>query len=255
MIKDFILAAEEGGKIIKKYFGDTLEIEQKTSITDFRTNADLESEQAILKILSTKFPKFNILSEEIGSINKGSAYTIVVDPLDGTNNFALGIPNFSVSIGLLEEDEIIAGVIHIPMIDKTFFAEKNKGAFCNEKKISVNAEKDLKKSTIAYACGYNTPQHFEMQFSKDLRAKSIKRFLTNWSPAYDYCLLASGKIESILTNDIELYDYSAGKIIAREAGAILTDFVGQNQNDRQTTKFIASATQQVHDEIRKAITI
>ncbi|MEK9151507.1 MAG: inositol monophosphatase [Patescibacteria group bacterium] len=253
MIEDIITAAEKGGEIIKKYFGDILEIEQKTVATDFRTKADLESEQAILAILSEKFPDYNIFSEETGLIDRQSEYTFVVDPLDGTNNFVLGIPNFSISIGLLKGDQCIAGVIHVPLLNQTYHAEDGKGAFCNGKRIFVSEETSLEKVAISYTCGYiNNPQ-FEIELLKKLRSLNIKRYLTNWSPAFDFCLLASGKIEAIINNNNELYDYAAGKIIARESGAILTDFMEAAQNDRMTSQFIASNSQEIHNAVLGAL--
>lgn len=252
MIETITEAAVQGGKIVKKYFGETLELERKGSASDFRTKADLESEQAILSVLSAKFPTYNILSEEAGLIDRQSEYTFVVDPLDGTNNFVLGIPNFSVSIGLLKGDKCIAGVIHVPLLDRTYSAEHRQGAFCNGKKISASEETSLENSTIAYTRGYTSPLQFEVDLLQKLGtgdARQYKRYLINWSPAFDYCLLASGKIESVINDDNELYDYAAGKIIAREAGAIITDFSGMEQNDRKTSKFIACNSQEIHNKI------
>lgn len=249
MIKDIIAAAENSGEIIRKYFGNTLEIEEKSTIADFKTKADLESEQGIIALLSEKFPNYNILSEEAGSVDRQSEYTLVIDPLDGTNNFVLGIPNFTVSIGLLKGDRCVAGVTHAPLLNQTYSAEEGKGAFCNGKPISVSQETVLERSTVSYTCGYiNNPQ-FEIKLLKKLQVSNVKRYLTNWSPAFDYCLLASGKIETIINNNNELYDYIAGKIIAREAGAIITDFRGKLQDDRQTSQFVASNKQEIHSQI------
>lgn len=253
MIEDIIAAAKAGGEKVKEYFGQTLAVEQKSTVADFRTQADLESEKVILAILNEKFPEYNTLSEEIGSLERGSEYTFVVDPLDGTNNFSLGIPNFTVSIGLLKNDVCIAGVIYAPLLNLVYCAEEGKGTFCNGKPITVNKETSAQNMTAAYMCGYTTPLQFEGVLSTQLRLLNIKRFLTNWSPAFDFCLLASGKIETVISNDVELYDYAAGKIIAREAGAILTDFSNNEQNDKTTTKFIISNTQEIHDQVVAAL--
>lgn len=249
MIDDMILAAKAGGAKAKEYFGQTLELEQKSTIADFRTKADLESEKIILAILSEKFPDYNILSEEAGSIEHGSEYTFIIDPLDGTNNFSLGIPNFTVSVGLLRNDICVAGVIYAPLLDLTYSAEEGKGAFCNGKRIAVNKESSFESMTLSYTCGYTTPLQFEGLLLTKLRDLNIKRFLTNWSPAFDYCLLASGKIEAVISNDNELYDYAAGKIIAREAGAIISDFSNNVQNDKTTSKFLLSNTQETHSRL------
>jgi myo-inositol-1(or 4)-monophosphatase len=127
--KEVIRAAKTGGEVVRKYFGKSLKLEGKTIPADFRTKADLESEKVIIKILSKSFPKYNIFSEEIGEIDKNSEYTFHVDPLDGTNNFALGIPYSSVSIGLTRGDEIIFGVVYNPMLDNLYYAEKGRGSF------------------------------------------------------------------------------------------------------------------------------
>ena len=95
MVETTILAAEHGGTIVKNYFGDLLDIEEKTMVSDFRTKADTEAENAILHVLTKNFPQYNILSEEAGFLDHHSEYTFVIDPLDGSNNFVLGIPNFS----------------------------------------------------------------------------------------------------------------------------------------------------------------
>lgn len=249
MIDDMILAAKAGGAKAKEYFGQTLDLEQKSTIADFRTQADLESEKAILVILSEKFPEYNIFSEEAGLVEKKSEYTFVIDPLDGTNNFSLGIPNFTVSIGLLKNDICVAGVIYAPLLDLAYSAEEGKGAFCNGKHIVVNKESSFENMTLSYTCGYTTPLQFEGLLLAKLRALNIKRFLTNWSPAFDYCLLALGKIEAVISNDNELYDYAAGKVIAREAGAVVTDFSGNIQNDKETSRFVISNTQETHDQL------
>lgn len=123
-INSVILAAQSGGKIIRKYFGKALDIEVKTTGSDFRTKADTDSERAIIKIITDTFPTFNILSEESGLIDKKSEYTFIIDPLDGSNNFVVGIPNFSVSIGLVWGDTIILGVIHHPILNHTYHAQK-----------------------------------------------------------------------------------------------------------------------------------
>ena len=128
-IYKIIIAAESGGEVIKKYFGRVLELEQKSIAGDVRTRADTEAEEIILSTLQKDFPTFNIYSEEAGNIDKKSEYTFVLDPLDGSNNFVLGIPVFCVSIGLLKGKEIIAGVIYHPILKDIYFAEKGEGAY------------------------------------------------------------------------------------------------------------------------------
>lgn len=248
-IDKIITAAKAGGAVQKKYFGQSIETIQKTIASDFQTKADLESEQAILEILKKDFPEFNIISEEIGEINNNSDYTFYIDPLDGTNNFVIGLPNFSVSIGLFYKEEIIAGVIYSPIIDRVYYAQKGGGAFINNEKINVNKETDIKRATIAYNCNYDTGFEEQVKITDSLYSKDAKRILFNWSPTYDFCMLASGKIEGIINNNNEIYDFAAGKLIAREAGAIISNFDGTPEQSDRNAGFIICNNASIQNEL------
>ena len=253
--ENLINAAHAGGKILKTYFGKIFNnIKEKSTAFDFQTEADIASEKAILKIIKEKFPIYNIHSEEEGKINKKSQYSIVIDPLDGTNNFILGIPNFSVSIAIFHKNEAIMGVVYHPILNQTFFAEKDKDAFLNGKKIKVNNVTDHKKITIAHTCGYKTSlSYIAKVFYSMFVDLNKKRMTDNWSPAYDYCMLACGKIESVFTNGIEIYDFAAGKLIAKEAGAKIIDFNGKKGNNYLNNKFIISNTSEINNYILNTI--
>ena len=252
-IQQIIIAAKAGGKEIAKYFGEVLELEEKSMASDFRTKADTEAEKAILTVLQEAFPDFNIYSEEVGKIDKKSDYTFVIDPLDGSNNFALGIPTFCVSIGLLKRNEIIAGVIHHPILNHTYFAEKGKGAWLEDSRRKVNKESNMMSSTIAYTYGYSASRELQESLIHELNKKRVKRFLQNWCPTYELCLLAAGKIEGIINNDNELYDYCAGKLIAKEAGAKVTDFDGNLEVNDKSNIFIISNGTKIHQELLSLI--
>jgi myo-inositol-1(or 4)-monophosphatase len=161
-LNSIIQASEDGGKIVKSYFGKALDIEEKTTVADFRTQANIESEKTILSVITKKFPQFNVLSEETGLIDNKSEYTFIIDPLDGSNNFVLGVPNFSISIGLLKGDRVILGVIHLPILNHTYYAQEGQGAFLDNKRLAVNKEADIKKTSISYTCGYvNSKEYTE----------------------------------------------------------------------------------------------
>ncbi|KKT00354.1 MAG: Inositol monophosphatase/fructose-1,6-bisphosphatase family protein [Candidatus Nomurabacteria bacterium GW2011_GWF2_43_8] len=252
--KNLIRATHAGGKILRKYFSKTLSLKEKSTLWDFQTEADLGSEKAILKVLKTEFPKYNIHSEEKGKTNNNSEFTIVVDPLDGTNNFVLGIPNFSVSVAILNKKGAIAGVVYQPMLGQTYFAEKNKGATLNNKKINVNKVTNLNNVTVAYNCGYKTRRSHLAKMIGSLVTSEPKRVTFNWSPAYDYCLLASGKIEAVITDrGTEIYDFGAGKLIALEAGAKIIDFKGNKDANYINDEFIISNHEQTNKYILNII--
>ncbi len=248
-LEKVIKATKAGGEVLKKYFGESLDVVQKTSAADFKTKADDESEEAILKILTAEFPGYNIYAEEGGEVDKGSEFTFAIDPLDGTNNFVLGIPNFSVSIGLLKGEEIILGVIYSPMIDNVYYAEKGGGAYMDGKKLSVNSESDVKKASICHGILWGSSFEEEIRVTKYLYSKDAKRVMVNWSPTFDFCMLALGRVEGVINNGCALHDFAAGKIIAREAGAMITDLNGSKEKSDRNQFFIASNVAKIHEHI------
>lgn len=251
-LNQMTVAAEAGGRIIRDYFGSDLLIEQKGLASDVRTKADTESEAAIISILKSNFPTYNILSEESGYLDKDSNMKFVIDPLDGSNNFVMGIPNFSVSIGLMAKDEIIAAVINVPMLSQTFSAVKGKGAQINGKPIYVNSTSAADEATVSYTCGYVNDSDYTLSLTRLLASLNVKRQTSFWSPAYDYCLLASGKIEAVINNGNEIYDFAAGKLIVQEAGGKITDFKGAEAAD-VNAQFVATNGTSLHDDLLKIL--
>ncbi len=252
-LQKIIDSAKAGGEVLKKYFGASLELTQKTIAADFRTKADVDSESAILANLTADFPTYNIVSEEKGSIDKNSEYTFYIDPLDGTNNFVLTIANFSISIGLIKGDEIIMGVIYNPIIDNIYYAEKGKGAFVDGEPLHVNTEATLKNSTVCYSRGYSTSHRVETEVMNQLYDKGTKRVMSNWSVAFDFCMLVSGRVEAIISSGLELHDCAAGKLIAHEAGAKITNFDGTPETTDKNLSFVVSNGTGIHEEILSVI--
>lgn len=237
--KAIISAAKAGGKIAKSHFGRILNVEEKSCGADFRTQADTESESAIIAILEKAFPAYNIFSEERGFIDKKSECTFYIDPLDGTNNFFLGIPNFSVLIALVRGKETIFGLAYLPMIDVLYTAEKGGGAFCGAKRLKPSAERQLIKSTSGFICGYLCPKTYVEKAIGGLSRKS-KRVLWSWSVGSDLCLVAAGKTETVVNVKTEPWDFLAAKLIAKEAGCIVTDLKGKSEKDDFNHTFVVS---------------
>ena len=250
-IEKLIIAARAGGDVVKKYFGQTLDAIEKHDASDLRTKADLESEEAILRVLEESFPGYNIFSEEAGDRNNNSEQTIVVDPLDGTNNFVLGVPYVSVSIAVIEQNEILAGVVYNPILDQLYQAKRGLGAWFEGTRLAVNSESSIERASISYMQGYRETNETEGRMVARLQGTNIKRVLTLWSPALDFCQLAAGRIEAVINNKVEIYDYAAGKLIALEAGARITDFQGQELKSLKDRAFIASNNTTLHGELLK----
>lgn len=244
-----IEAAQAGGQVLKRYFGQNLAIEQKTIPADIRTKADTESEQAIFKILKKHFPDYNIHSEESDNIENGSEYTFVIDPLDASNNFIMGIPNFSVIIALQKNKETIFGVVYQPILDQIYYAEKDKGAFLNDQPITVNQKENTKDVCIGLVWDYVHDKDLQASYMSKLIKSDVKRISMNWSVAIDFCLLASGKIEAIINNGCDPHDYLAGKLILREAGGYITDLEGKPEIDPESDTFLATNNKVINNKI------
>ncbi|MFC1687325.1 inositol monophosphatase family protein [Patescibacteria group bacterium] len=252
-IKNMVKAAKAGGIVLNKYFGRNLQRIQKTSNHDYYTKADIESEGAIINILTKSFPTYSIYSEEAGSLRKKSEYTLVVDPLDGTFNFIIGIPNYSIPIALLRYDKVIASVIYQPHLDLVYHAEKGNGAYMGKTPLKVNKHYSYAQSTIAYLAGSISSRNYNCTTLKKLEMNGAMRILTNWSPANDFCLLASGKIEAVVNYVMEKHDYLAGKLLAQEAGAIITDFKGNIFKQDIKESFIAANGKRIINKVIESL--
>lgn len=248
-------AIKSAGKIILQYYGKQLQLHHKKTSVDYRTKADVEAEKVIIKAIEAYFPEYNIFSEEHGHIQKRSQYTFIVDPLDGTNNFVLGIPIFTTSVALMRKKEIIYGVINHPISGDIYYALKGKGAFLNGAPISVNFKNNKTHSTISYSCGYMTSKERILNFESKLSKLPVGRILNLWAPTACYCRLACGKIEAIINDKTELYDFAAGRLIATEAGAKITDFLGDSfAKDDTANKFLISNGTTLHSIIVNNVT-
>ncbi|MFQ5569655.1 MAG: inositol monophosphatase family protein [Rhodothermales bacterium] len=247
-------AVVAAGSILRHYFGKQIQPVHKSTNADYRTKADVETERAIIAAIEKHFPDYNIFAEEHGEIRKDSAYTFVMDPLDGTNNFVLGIPAFTSSVALMKEEEVRYGIIHHPVTGDTYFAVKGKGAFLNGERISVNTEDREQNITVSYYCDYTAPRHRVVEYKTALLNLRIKRYLDLWSPAFCYCALACGRLEAILNDGIELYDYAAGKLIAVEAGARVTNFLGEDSGGDRNNVFLITNGTRIHDYLVDRVT-
>lgn len=238
--KKIIYAAHEAGKIIMAGFGKTMETHQKTTSGDFYTQIDIDAEDKILEILGGHFKDFNLLAEESGELKNGSDISFVIDPLDGTNNFALGIPYFSVSIGLMRREEVVFSCVYNPILKDTYYAKKGEGAYKNNKKITVSKKNKIEASVIGLVAGYSTMVETRMRFGKKMYDASVSRILDHWCPTLDYCGLASGKLEAIINNDDDRHEAIIGKFLITEAGGSIITLEGIENVSVDENKFIAA---------------
>lgn len=229
MLKETLLkAARAGGQVILDYFNGTFEISSKSSVNDLVTAADKAAETAIIAVIRETFPDHYILSEEAGTLDTASNTRWIIDPIDGTVNFANGIPICAVSIGVEVDGVMELGVVFNPVMNEFFFAEKGKGATLNDKPIKVSAKDDLERSFLVTGFPYhwedmpNDPMVVFARFIK--KGVPVRRL---GSAAIDLCWVAAGRFDGFYEHSLNAWDSAAGYLIVQEAGGTVTDFEGQ----------------------------
>ena len=223
-----VAAAQQAGKIIADAYRTEFRVDYKEgATTNLVTEVDRRSEVAIVEALSKAFPDHRILAEEGGEgSQRQSPYQWVVDPLDGTTNFAHGFPAFCVSIGLEAEGRIVLGVVYDPIRQELFEAQAGEGAFLNGERMRVSRASTLEKALLVTGFAYDQEgrrsnlDHFS-RFA--LRAQGIRR---TGSAAIDLCYVASGRIDGFWELKLFPWDVAAGSLIVTEAGGLVTNFAG-----------------------------
>lgn len=244
----------ESGKILLKYFNKRIKIDYKGR-TNPVTRADRESEQKIKHIIKKKFPADKFICEEScplpDKIESASRYWII-DPLDGTVNFTHGFRTFCVSIGLMENRAITAGIVFNPFTGEKFTAIKGKGAFRNGKRIYASKISDMPKSLLVTGFPYYTyknPKKIFKLFNRfAVNAQGIRRI---GSAAMDLCHVAEGVFEGFWEENLGSWDVAAGSLIVEEAGGTVTDFSGGGK--WLFGKNIVASNSKIHKKMLKII--
>ncbi len=226
------MAAQKAGRKLNRDFGEVehLQVSRKGP-ADFVSSADLKAEKIIKQELFKARPNIAFLLEEEGEVNLGDGSgRWIVDPLDGTTNFLHAIPHFCISIALEQNGEITAGLIYNPITDETYWAEKGRGAFLNDRKIRVSARRDMKYSLLATGIPFHgTRGHKSFIHNMENimgEVSGIRRF---GSAALDLAYVAAGKYEGFWEENLNKWDIAAGILLVREAGGSVTTFTGKNK--------------------------
>lgn len=218
-----IRAAQAAGKIIMSYYGLGIDVENKAgNKRDFVTAADKNAESIIKEIILGQFPEHGFWGEETGQANLSKEYLWVVDPLDGTSNFTLNIPMFSVSIALLKNKEIILGVVFVPTTNELFVAEKGKGASRNNKQVLVSNVDSLKEAIGSMGYWSKDDSRIDVGLKDFVNfAKQIKKTRYLSSTVFELIRVANGDLNFSII-DTTFLDIAAGKLIVEEAGGKVT---------------------------------
>ena len=217
-----IKVSRKVGNILLSEWGGPMSISQKSSFQDLVTDMDKKVQEMIVSSIRKKFPSDGILAEE--GVNDSSDKMWVIDPIDGTVNFAFGLPSFSISIAYVENGEPSVGVVHLPVLNETYYAIKNGGAYKNGERIRVSNRKRLRESLglMGFFRG------FSGKFLSDLEDKVVRiRMLGSIAVGVSY--IAAGKADFYVAKRSNPWDVAAAILILREAGGKVTDFSGKEE--------------------------
>lgn len=253
MLKHTLLKATEAGAAeLSRFFNGDFKISNKEGMNNLVTEADHAAEKAIFEVIREEFPGHYILSEETGEIVMDSAYKWIIDPIDGTVNFANGIPLCCVSIGVEHNGIMIMGAVYNPFLNELFFAQKGFGATLNNKIIKVSEKTEVIHSCLVTGFPYtyldapNGPlQVFEKLIRKGIPVRRLG------SAAMDLCWVAAGRFDGFYEHKLQAWDSAAGFLMVEEAGGKVTDFNGDYYSPYQP--HILATNGKIHDELLRIV--
>ena len=224
---------KHGAKIAIEMFGKTSSKIKDSDPNQILTEADLAIGKFIVNEVKKNYPSYNIIDEEAGVVDKKSLYTWVIDPIDGTANFAVGVPTYGIMIGLLKDHHPFAGGVVLPYFNMIYIAEKEKGTFLNGKKSVVDIERSLNESLVAYKGPDKNPSDPEITRKEGVYISSIAArclLVRNSGSVFDTAMLAKSGYSGVLSQNCKIWDNVAQHVIVEEAGGIYTDFFGKTMD-------------------------
>ena len=241
--------AAQAGEIHMRYFRMS-DLQQSTKLNDCDvvTIADKEAEASILNFIHQHYPTHGIISEESGSEHDDREWRWVIDPLDGTTNFASGLPAFCVSIGLEHNGETVLGVVYAPYLKECFYAVKGAGAWLNGRAIRCSRKSELSKAVVATGMPYDRNDNPDNNLAEICRmALQVRGIRRMGSAAIDLCYTGAGFFDAYWELNLNRWDISAGALIASEAGAVI-ESIRTNRNSS-----LLASNQPLHQTIRKIL--
>ncbi|RLD71743.1 MAG: hypothetical protein DRJ29_03185 [Bacteroidetes bacterium] len=227
--RDTLLSVlNKGGEALMKHLGLTSEATVKESISSVVTEADLASEKVILEVLQSTAESYNIITEESGYLDSGSEYTWVIDPLDGTSNFAAGLPWFGVIIALFHKDIPVLGGMYLPVDKELYVTEQGKGSWKNGEAIRLTDSGKLEEQLVAYSFDFSdapgkTESEMEILNSLSKKVRNIR----STNSLVDFCYTADGRLGAALNQTTKIWDIAVPWLMIREAGGKVTDILGE----------------------------
>jgi myo-inositol-1(or 4)-monophosphatase len=253
MLQTALLEAIQAGAHEMRRFDDIdFKITNKEGVNNLVTEADHASEKAIMAIIKEKYPGHHILTEEAGEIIQDSQYKWIIDPIDGTVNFAHRIPICCVSIGIEYQGQMILGAVYNPYMNELFLAEKGQGATLNDRSISVSKKEKVENASLVTGFPYtyldepNGPlQVFERLIRRGIPVRRLG------SAAIDLCWVACGRFDGFYEHKLQAWDSAAGYLIVEEAGGKVTNFDGDPYSPYQPG--IIATNGVLHEELMQVV--
>lgn len=236
-------AAHAAAQISRHYYAGNFTVTTKADLTPV-TQADVECEQAIRKIILERFPKHGFFGEETGRSNEDAEFLWLVDPIDGTKGFVRQYPFFSTQIALMHRGEIVLGVSSGTMMDELAWAEKGKGAWLNGKQLAISTISD--PVCAAVSTGNLKSLAISPGWADLGKIVSLADRIRGYGDFYHYHLLAAGKIEAVIESDVNILDIAALSIIVTEAGGVFTDLNGEAVT--LEIRSVLAANPELHEE-------
>jgi len=261
MFKSFIEETlSRAGKIVMKSFGHIASVWTKGDQSNIVTEVDLKSEKFITDKIHKKFPSHNIIAEETGFQNRHSEYTWVIDPIDGTSNYAGGLSWFGVMMALLKNWQVVEAGIYLPFYKEVYYARKDYGSLLNNELIRVNQERKLKNVLVSYGIDYSedtnkTKQEIRIVESLVARVRNLR--MTN--SVVDFCYVASGKLGAYINQASMIWDNAASYLLIKEAGGEMTDIDGKplyfnvNKDNYKKNYTYIAAGKYLHSQLVKLV--
>lgn len=252
MLKTAIEAAKKAACIHRKYYRNVGAVKFKGTSNNLVTKVDVASERVIKETLKKAYPSHGFICEENGTENVDNEYRWIIDPLDGTVNYAHGFPLFCVSIALQRNGVTKLGVVYAPVLDEMFTSEAGKGARLNGKRVLVSRAKTLENSLLATGFPYSLKKdpgsnlvHFN---SFCMKAQAVRR---GGSAALDLCYVGCGIYDGFFEQGLYAWDTAAGMLFIEEAKGRVTDYGGNKFDNFQKT--ILASNGLIHEEMLKVL--
>ncbi|MDX9992541.1 MAG: inositol monophosphatase family protein [Anaerolineales bacterium] len=254
VLADLERLARQAGSILSEGYEQDIQVDYKGEI-DLVTEFDHRSEQYILAGIAQNFPGHSVMAEESGGINGSSQDLWIIDPLDGTVNYAHGVPIYSVAIAYAHNGQLTLGAVYDPSRDEMFLAEKGRGAWLNGRPLQVKQVADLSHALLVTGFPYDvrTTAHNNLENYANfaLNSQGVRRL---GSAALDLCYVGAGRFDGYWELSLKAWDLAAGALVALEAGARVTDIYGQ-ENFFQPPLSVVAANPVLHKKILEQLSV